>query len=123
MESEVVVDNDLMDPTFHKYVTVGRGAVDVDEFEEQESSGSNSFMGGQQNWISPSSWELNSVDSTDGRASSRSVKRRQHEVKHVASDSGKGTSLKKREFDNQRSGIGRGRIGPRGSQKAAVAAT
>ncbi|XP_073277347.1 uncharacterized protein At1g65710-like [Primulina huaijiensis] len=122
MESEVVVDNNLMDPAFHKYVTVGRGAVDVDEFEEQESSGSNSFMGGQQNWISPFSWEPNSVDSTDRWASSRSVKR-QHEVRHVASDSGKKTNSKKREFDNQRSGIGRGRIGSRGAQKAAAAAT
>ncbi|XP_073151445.1 uncharacterized protein At1g65710 [Henckelia pumila] len=121
MESEVMVNDDLMDPTFHKYVTVGRGAVDVDEFDEQESSGSNSFMGGQQNWISPSSWEPNSVDSTDRCASSRSVKR-QHEARHVASDSGKGTSSKKREFDNQRPGIGRGRIGSRGAQKAAAAA-
>ncbi|KZV53819.1 serine/arginine repetitive matrix protein 3-like [Dorcoceras hygrometricum] len=132
MESEVVVsNNDLMDPTFHKYVTVGRGAVDVDEFEEQESSGSNSFTGGQQDWISPSVWKPNSVGSTDRwGASSRSGKR-QHEVRHAVSDSGrgfndsgKGTSSKKRELDqNQRSGIGRGRIGSRGAQKAAAAAT
>ncbi|XP_073044708.1 uncharacterized protein At1g65710-like [Primulina eburnea] len=128
MESEVAVNNDLMDPTFHKYVTVGRGAVDVDEFEGQESSGSNSITG-RQNWISPTSLEPNSVDSTDRWESSRSVKR-QREVRHAVSDlgrdsndSGKRTSSKQREPDSQRSGIGRGRIGSRGAQKAAAAAT
>ncbi|XP_022759982.1 uncharacterized protein At1g65710 [Durio zibethinus] len=64
VESEVIGSDDLMEPSFHKYVTVRRGGVDT---EEQESSGSNSFVGnGQQHWgFSSSSWEPNSADSTD----------------------------------------------------------
>ncbi|XVE91993.1 hypothetical protein REPUB_Repub01dG0058800 [Reevesia pubescens] len=58
VESEVVVSDDLMEPSFHKYVTVRRGGADV---EEQESSGSNSIVGcGQQQ-----NWGFSSADSTD----------------------------------------------------------
>ncbi|XP_052196211.1 uncharacterized protein At1g65710-like [Diospyros lotus] len=65
VESEVLVSNDLMEPSFHKYVTMRRGTVGSEDMEEQESSGSNSFVGGQQHWVSSSSWEPNSADSTD----------------------------------------------------------
>ncbi|KAF5749969.1 hypothetical protein HS088_TW03G00297 [Tripterygium wilfordii] len=68
VESEVVVNDDLMEPSFHKYVTVRRGGTsgEEDDMDEQESSGSNSFSGtgAQQNWgMSSSSWEPSSVDS------------------------------------------------------------
>ncbi|KAF5747448.1 hypothetical protein HS088_TW05G00169 [Tripterygium wilfordii] len=68
VESEVVVDDDLMEPSFHKYVTMRRGDTlgQEDDMEEQESSGSNSYSGtgAQQNWgMSSSSWEPSSVDS------------------------------------------------------------
>ncbi|XP_048558400.1 treacle protein-like [Triticum urartu] len=58
VESEVVVKDDLMEPSLHKYVSVRdiRG-----EAEPQESAGSNSFAGNP--WTC--SWEPNSVDSTD----------------------------------------------------------
>lgn len=76
VESELVVgkddEDDLMEPSLHKYITVRRGANIVTggggerELEQQESSGSNSFVGGQHNWVSSSSsWEPNSADSTD----------------------------------------------------------
>ncbi|KAF0893466.1 hypothetical protein E2562_025259 [Oryza meyeriana var. granulata] len=58
VESEVVVKDDLMEPSLHKYVSVRdiRG-----ETEPQESAGSNSFAGNP--WTP--SWEPTSVDSTD----------------------------------------------------------
>uniref|UniRef100_A0A0E0KT30 Uncharacterized protein n=1 Tax=Oryza punctata TaxID=4537 RepID=A0A0E0KT30_ORYPU len=58
VESEVVVKDDLMEPSLHKYVSVRdiRG-----EAEPQESAGSNSFAGNA--WTA--SWEPSSVDSTD----------------------------------------------------------
>lgn len=67
VESEVMGSDDLMEPSFHKYVTVRRGGSDMDE---QESSGSNSFVGSStgnnQVWgFSSSSREPNSADSTD----------------------------------------------------------
>lgn len=64
VESEVLVDDDLMEPSFHKYVTVRRGGADM---EDQESSGSNSFVSGSQqpHLGFSSSWEPNSADSTD----------------------------------------------------------
>ncbi|GLT77611.1 hypothetical protein SLA2020_491790 [Shorea laevis] len=53
---------DLLEPSFHKYVTVKRGG----DMEEQESSGSNSFVSSGQHWgFSSSSWEPNSAESTD----------------------------------------------------------
>uniref|UniRef100_A0ACD5USR7 Uncharacterized protein n=1 Tax=Avena sativa TaxID=4498 RepID=A0ACD5USR7_AVESA len=57
VESEVVVKDDLMEPSLHKYVSVRdiRG-----ETEPLESAGSNSFAGNP--WTC--SWEPNSVDST-----------------------------------------------------------
>ncbi|KAL4577831.1 hypothetical protein LXL04_013945 [Taraxacum kok-saghyz] len=93
VESEMVVNDDLTEPSLHKYVTVRRGG-DADN-EEEESSGSNSFAGSQQmSWMS-SSWEPNSADSSCW-TSSRS-NGRDNEVQKSA------------EFP--RNGIGRGRVG------------
>ncbi|XP_008806680.2 eukaryotic translation initiation factor 4B3 [Phoenix dactylifera] len=67
VESEIVVKDDLMEPSLHKYVSVrdlGGG-----EMEPQESAGSNSFIG--QPWSSP--WEPNSGDSTDRYWTSQSI--------------------------------------------------
>ncbi|KAI3722951.1 hypothetical protein L2E82_34183 [Cichorium intybus] len=97
LESEMVVNDDLTEPSLHKYVTVRRGG-DADN-DEQESSGSNSFAGSQQmSWMS-SSWEPNSADSTSCYTSSRSIGR-ENEV------------LKSGEYP--RNGIGRGRVGVSG---------
>ncbi|KAL7094241.1 hypothetical protein ACP275_11G090400 [Erythranthe tilingii] len=108
VESEVVVNDDLMEPSFHKYVTVKRGGtmgVEEEDLEEQESSGSNSIVGSQQQqWLSSSGWEPNSAESTDRWTCSSSAS---------ASSSGKRVvSAKKR--NSQHSGIGRGRIGTGG---------
>ncbi|KAK8694510.1 hypothetical protein V6N13_072059 [Hibiscus sabdariffa] len=69
VESEVIGSDHLMEPSFHKYVTVRRGGGSSGaDMEEQESSGSNSIVaGGQQHWglSGSSSWEPNSADSTD----------------------------------------------------------
>lgn len=99
VESEMVVNDDLVEPSMHKYVTVRRGG-DADA-EEQESSGSNSFAGSQQmSWMS-SSWEPNSADSTNcwtsfsSRSNARDVE------------------LQK-SGEYPRNGIGRGRVGVHG---------
>lgn len=66
VESEVVAnDDDLMEPSLHKYVTVREPVRDMDQ---QESAGSNSFLG--HHWSS--SWEPNSADSTERWTSSLS---------------------------------------------------
>ncbi|CAN4083702.1 unnamed protein product [Withania somnifera] len=121
MESEVAVTDDLMEPSIQKYVTFRRGT----DMEEQESSGSNSVVG-QQNWLSPSSWEPNSADSTDCWPSSKSYSRddnkspidfQRHAISEIDHDMGEGkqrVSVKRRDSDNQQTGIGRGRVGPRG---------
>ncbi|KVI08696.1 uncharacterized protein At1g65710-like [Cynara cardunculus var. scolymus] len=97
VESEMVVNDDLMEPSLHKYVTVRRGG-DADT-EEQESSGSNSFAGSQQlSWMS-SSWEPNSADSSNCWSSSRSNAR--------------DTELL-RSGEYPRNGVGRGRVGSHG---------
>ncbi|KAK4711495.1 hypothetical protein R3W88_006008 [Solanum pinnatisectum] len=122
MESEVAVSNDLMEPSIQKYVTFRRGT----DMEEQESSGSNSVVGGQQNWLSPSSWEPNSADSTDCWPSSKSYSRddnksplgfQRHAISEIGHDMEEGkrrVNVKRRESDNQQTGIGRGRVGLRG---------
>ncbi|KAJ0974434.1 hypothetical protein J5N97_016399 [Dioscorea zingiberensis] len=58
VESEIVVKDDLMEPSLHKYVSVRELGG---EMEPQESAGSNSFIG--QTWASP--WDPNSVDSKE----------------------------------------------------------
>lgn len=123
VESEVVVYDDVMEPSFHKYVTVKRGGV-VD-MEDQESSGSNSFtVSGQQNWgfSTTSSWEPNSADSTDcwtSRLNSREEGQKTplglgcSLVSHdVVDEARKKSGSRRRECDHQHSnGIGRGRLG------------
>lgn len=137
LESEVITNDDLMQPSFHKYVTVRRGTTGgEDDLEEQESSGSNSVVGNQQQWVSSSCWEPNSAESTDRwTSSSRSVSR-QNDVspvgyqRHAVSESGRGvdeggkrlSAAKKRDSDHQQNGIGRGRIATRGSHMAPAAA-
>lgn len=129
VQSEVVVTDDLMQPTFHKYVTVSRGGtVGGEDMEEQESSGSNSFVGGQQYWVSPSSWEPNSADSTDRWTPSRSNIRddsvspvgfQRHAMSksgHDAEEARRRLNGKKSDSDQQQNGIGRGRSGLRGLQ-------
>ncbi|XP_047314920.1 uncharacterized protein At1g65710-like isoform X2 [Impatiens glandulifera] len=70
VESKIVGNDDIMEPSIHKYVTVRRGGAGGD-IEDVESSGSNNVVGGQQQqWVSPSSWEPNSADSTDHWTSS-----------------------------------------------------
>ncbi|XP_051117211.1 uncharacterized protein At1g65710-like [Andrographis paniculata] len=130
MESEVVGDeDDLTQPSFHKYVTVRRGtAADTAATEEQqESSGSNSLQ--QQQWLSSSSlsgWEPNSAESTDRwtcSSSSRAVgKQSSVAAAPVTSESGNGAKrgTKKREYSDHQNGIGRGRVASRGSHAAAA---
>lgn len=147
VESEVVVSDDLMEPSLHKYVTVKRGGSigvggGVVDMEDQESSGSNSFTvsssGQHQYWgISSSSWEPNSADSADCWTS-------REEGQNEKSPLGLGgTSLllssseankkkplnnnnnKGKECDHQHSsGIGRGRLGSnKGLNSLPVAST
>nr|XP_043634137.1 uncharacterized protein At1g65710-like [Erigeron canadensis] len=96
VESEKAVNDDLMEPSLHKYVTVRRGG-DADA-EEQESSGSNSFAGSHQmSWMS-SSWEPNSADSTNCYTS-------------TSSKSNSRDNELQRGSEFPRNGIGRGRVG------------
>ncbi|KAF8702786.1 hypothetical protein HU200_032617 [Digitaria exilis] len=81
VESEVVVKDDLMEPSMHKYVSV-RDIRGVGENEPQESAGSNSFAGNA--WTC--SWEPNSVDSTD-RTRSASQSYNGDEVEQVTEQS------------------------------------
>lgn len=98
VESEVIGSDDLMEPSFQKYVTVSRGGGvgGGGDTEEVESSGSNSFIGGGQSWVSSSMWETNSADSTDKWSSLRSEQ--------------------KRESDRKPNGIGRRLVSGRGLQ-------
>ncbi|KAL6652339.1 hypothetical protein ACP70R_011264 [Stipagrostis hirtigluma subsp. patula] len=80
VESEVVVKDDLMEPSLHKYVSVR----DIRrETEPQESAGSNSFAGNA--WTC--SWEPNSVSSTDRtRTVSHSQSKNGDEVEQPTDD-------------------------------------
>ncbi|CAK8537988.1 unnamed protein product [Lathyrus sativus] len=94
-ESEVVVSDDVMEPSLHKYVTVKRGGS-FSLCEDQESSGSNSFSLNsgqqQQHWNNCSSG--NSPDCWSSRLNLKEE-----------------SLMKRRECDHQHSGgIGRGRL-------------
>ncbi|XP_027337857.1 uncharacterized protein At1g65710-like [Abrus precatorius] len=94
----VVDDDDVMEPSLHKYVTMNMGGVDM---EDQESSGSNSFTvsSGQQHWgVSSSSWEPSSVDSKDCWTSRLNYSR---EEGLKSSLEGKKLNSKRRECDHQ----------------------
>ncbi|KAG6747545.1 hypothetical protein NC652_035644 [Populus alba x Populus x berolinensis] len=119
VESEVLASDDLMEPSFHKYVTVRRGGTLCGEdMDGQESSGSDSVAGGSQQHLgfSTSSWEPNSADSTD-HWTSRSNWRDGDEKsplrfqKHGLFETGRDVEQARRAFSGQRSGIGRGRLG------------
>ncbi|KAJ6374952.1 hypothetical protein OIU77_000012 [Salix suchowensis] len=121
VESEVLVSDDLMEPSFHKYVTVRRGGDILcgEDMDGQESSGSNSFVGGSQQHLglsTTSSWEPNSADSTD-RWSTRSNTRDEDDKSplgfqmHGLSETGRDVEQARRAFSGQRTGIGRGRLG------------
>ncbi|KAK9284579.1 hypothetical protein L1049_023755 [Liquidambar formosana] len=119
VESELGNGDDIMEPSLHKYVTVRRGTVGGGgEMEEQESSGSNSFISGQQHW------EPNSSDSTDCWTSRSNTREGDLSPlgfpRHALSESGgdadgarRRLSAKKRDSGNQQAGIGitRGRVG------------
>lgn len=119
VESEVVIFDDVMEPSLHKYVTVKRGGSLC---EDQESSGSNSFTvssGQKQYGICSSSWEQNSCDSSDCW-SSRLNSKDESLKSPLGLDGSLGSSCeankktlngKRRECDHQHSGgIGRGRL-------------
>ncbi|CAN1351708.1 Uncharacterized protein At1g65710 [Linum perenne] len=129
VESEVVTMDDLMEPSFHKYVTVRRGGsssstCDMDN-KQEESTGSNSYVG----------WEPNSADSTD-RWSSRGEKsngkeeeemnpspvpaplglgigQRVHGLSERSSGIGRVMEEARMGFSGQENGIGKGRFGNR----------
>lgn len=114
VESEIVGSDDLMQPSFHKYVTVRRGAGDDEDLEEQESSGSNSFVGSQQQWACSSSWEPNSAEST------RSVGYQRHTA---ASESARVVDEGSKKLGAAKNnGIGRARIASRVSHTVASSA-
>ncbi|XP_010435542.1 PREDICTED: uncharacterized protein At1g65710-like isoform X1 [Camelina sativa] len=99
---------DLMEPSFEKYVTVKRGGSSLEEMEEQESSGSNSFTGSsclvqRQGYSSSSSREPNSAESTD-RMSMRSSNKQERDRSPLE------VSFEKQEFDPlKKNGVGVGR--------------
>ncbi|KAL5990942.1 hypothetical protein ACLOJK_011848 [Asimina triloba] len=64
LEMAGVNENDPIETSLHKYVIM-RNATTTSEMEPQESARSNNFLG--HHWIS--SWEPNSVDSTEKWAS------------------------------------------------------
>ncbi|KAL5574361.1 hypothetical protein UlMin_023958 [Ulmus minor] len=139
VESEVMMgSDDLTEPSFHKYVTVRRGGTDM---EDQESSGSNSFVGGgsqNPNWgFSSSSWEPNSAESTDcwtggwrsGVGGEEAAGGRSNTPVRfdtgggVEGEGGKKMSGKKRESGQRSGGIGRGRLGVKGLHTISMAAS
>lgn len=62
VESELVVDDDLMEPSILKYVTVKRGGTLKRDDEERESSGSNSFVFGSAGAAQQLAWEPSLAD-------------------------------------------------------------
>ncbi|TVU15114.1 hypothetical protein EJB05_38617, partial [Eragrostis curvula] len=115
VESEVVVKDDLMEPSLHKYVSVRDIRA---ETEPQESAGSNSFAGNA--WTC--SWEPTSVDSTD-RSRSVSLSNNGEEVEQRTEESWQS----KQKLSSQEPGrrgstsnvqVQRGRVAQRGSGSA-----
>ncbi|XP_038882097.1 uncharacterized protein At1g65710-like [Benincasa hispida] len=126
VESEVAMDDDILEPSFHKYVTVRRGgpvvAAGGGDTDDQESSGSNSFVSSVQQHhrgISTASWEPNSADSTDSWTSRQNTKdgsgsSLQSKPGLDRDDNRRRTAERRRDSDSQRTGIGRGRLGNAG---------
>ncbi|CAJ1960679.1 unnamed protein product [Sphenostylis stenocarpa] len=120
-------DDDVMESSLHKYVTVNRGgSLGGVDMEDQESSGSNSFTvgSGQQHWGVSSSFEPCSVGSKDCWTSRLNYSREEGQKSplglrgSVSSETGcdadgarKKLNSKGRECDHQHGcGIGRGRL-------------
>ncbi|KAB2608255.1 serine/arginine repetitive matrix protein 2 [Pyrus ussuriensis x Pyrus communis] len=105
-----------MEPSFHKYVTVRRGTGALEDMEDQESSGSNSFVSGsscsqQHNWGFTSSWQPNSADSTDCWASRSNTKEEDHKTPlSLDKDEAAKRRLTGRHHQRSGGGIGRGRL-------------
>ncbi|KAK7387326.1 hypothetical protein VNO78_28045 [Psophocarpus tetragonolobus] len=117
-------DDDVMEPSLHKYVTVNRGgSLGGVDMEDQESSGSNSFTvsSGQQHWgISSSSWEPSSVESKDCWTSRSNYSKEEGQKSPlVPSEAGRDVAGAKKKLNSRRrdsdhqhgSGVGRGRLG------------
>ncbi|KAL6903455.1 hypothetical protein ACP4OV_004268 [Aristida adscensionis] len=103
VESEVVVKDDLVEPSLHKYVSVR----DVRrETEPQESAGSNSFTGNA--WTC--SWEPSSVDSTD-RTRTVSQSNNGDEVEQHGDDTATEQSWQSRQKPLLQESSGRPRVG------------
>ncbi|XP_016505055.2 uncharacterized protein LOC107822983 [Nicotiana tabacum] len=129
VESEVALSDDLIkSPIIQKYVTFGRG-TDGGYLEDPESSGSNSSVGGQRCWFSPSSRGPNSADSwSPSKSYSRLHVNPLAFQKHTVSEYGRDLDEDKRRItantrdsDNQQRGIGRNRT-PRGPHTISMAA-
>ncbi|CAL1404837.1 unnamed protein product [Linum trigynum] len=133
VESEVVTIDDLMEPSFHKYVTVRRGSGlscgREEEMEmQEESSGSNSIVagggGGWGNSSYNSGWEPSSADSTDrwsSRDNNNTVKEREveEEKNAVAAPLGLGIGQRVHGLGEKRSSSGGGREMMGGIEEAA----
>ncbi|XP_012571338.3 uncharacterized protein [Cicer arietinum] len=127
VESELLVYDDMVESSLHKYVTVNRGGSDMDD--QEESSGSNNLTvssAKQRHGISSSSWEPSSTDSKDrwtarlNNCKEEDLKgplRSQRRVSSVAGRANldgakKKLNSKKRECDRQHHDeSGRGRLG------------
>ncbi|KAI6670669.1 hypothetical protein NL676_005554 [Syzygium grande] len=122
VESELVVHDDIMEPSIHKYVTVKRGGMSKgDDKEEIESSGSNSFVSsGAQQWGVSSSWEPGSTDSSDCWTSNSKAavddfsplafqRIAVSESGRQVSESRRELNAKRRDFGVRQNGIGRSR--------------
>lgn len=103
-ESEVLARDNLTEPSFHKFLTLRRGGtLGRVDLGEQESSGSNSYVGGgvKHNWnFSSSLWEPNSADSTGCWTSMED---------NLSSETRNGFSGKKTDTNFQKGGIWRNR--------------
>ncbi|XP_039687296.1 uncharacterized protein At1g65710 isoform X2 [Medicago truncatula] len=127
VEYELIVYDDMVEPSLHKFETMNRGSSNM---EEQESSGSNSLTVSsakhRRNISSSSSWEPSSSDSKDcwtarlnnckeeDKKSPLGMERRVSSVARRANIDGAKMKLnsKRRESDHQHDNeTGRGRLG------------
>ncbi|XP_022939281.1 uncharacterized protein At1g65710-like [Cucurbita moschata] len=118
VESEVAMNDDILEPSFHKYTTVRRGGGPVvpaggGDTDDQESSGSSSFVGSvqQHHWgISTDSWTSRQNTKEEGQPHPGSGSSLQSKPGLTGDDNRRRTA-ERRESNSQRTGIGRGRLG------------
>lgn len=118
VESEVAMNDDILEPSFHKYTTVRRGGGPVvaaggGDTDDQESSGSSSFVGSvqQHHWgISTDSWASRQNTKEEGQPHTGSGSSLQSKPGLTGDDNRRRTAGR-RESNSQRTGIGRGRLG------------